>query len=89
MHLATPGDMDSGMWPTPAKKQVKYGDVSTMREPYIDITEPPTRGAAQGKIVEMVTGMKMITGIFNVASSPLGKKENDRIPSDERAGTWQ
>jgi hypothetical protein len=80
VHLATPRDMDKGFLPTPAKKHAPWGEVSTMLDPYTDITEPPTRGAAHGKIVDITTGMNTITGTLRVTSCPLGKKVNDRIP---------
>jgi hypothetical protein len=42
--------------------------VSTIFVPNIDMTDPPTRGAAQGKTEEMMMELKKIKGKFKVAS---------------------
>jgi hypothetical protein len=58
-----------------------------MFNPYMDMTDPPTRGAAEGNMVDITTGLNTITGISNVASWPLGKKEKERSPGVARTGT--
>jgi hypothetical protein len=55
----------------------------------MDITDPPTTGAAHGTTEEMMISLNTMTGSFEVESRPFGKNAKDNFPNVERTGTWQ